>query len=363
VAGVCSGCAPEPPAGRAPTLDPLTDQVAQVGQELRLGLRASDADHDNLSYSFSSSIADFATRAHLRPYGDGASAELTWTPLASDVGAWAVDITVSDGVNQATETVTLSVVADGGAGAPIFRKPLGSGTTLDLAASGCLDLDVLVEDADSAHVTLRAPAPGIAGATLESTGPFSARWHWCPTGAQIAAQDRYPLTLAAADGENAETLLHYLIVLRKPPAPVGGTCTDDAFEPDDAPGAATQVDLDSGRFVAAGGAVCAGNEDWYEVVLYAGETLHATLAFDQVGAREDLDLQLLRGALNLHPCVETDVSGCGVARGSSTDSNETLVEPIATTASYFVVVRGWDGSHNRYHLCLGLSATDCPALP
>ncbi len=694
--GALGACAP---SGTAPSLDALADQVAFVGSELTVTLRASDPDHDNLSYSFASSIPGLATRAQIRPFGDGSSAELVWTPIASDVGVWAIDITVSDGDQGDTETVTIEVKTSEGAGAPIFRKPLGTGTTLDLAVKDCLDVDILIEDADSSSVTITQKEPVIEGAGLEQSGPFTALWHWCPTAAQIDAQDRYSLVLAAADGQSPETIKNYLIVLRKAPKPnceglppevahtpanestqlslvipvaisddlglknepllyysstppasppdlgamqqttmllisgdmtsgtwaadvpnpvasmpmgasatiyyvvvatdnddaagdcdhltqapvqgafsmkvtnpggtgglapceactadaqcgdaddncvrignmgqsfcgrscttdaecptdhycsitmltsvdnvdarqcipesyscsaepppplcqddaredndsrtaaaslpplgagsylltscpagtstmiddedwfeldvsadasvtitlAGGTvtdldlalvdaagatllksesassnesltrcltpglyyvrvhaigatrneytltyasaatscgasmvCQDDDNEPDDSAAAATLADLDNGAFTALTSATCAGDEDWYQVDLFADESLHVTLTFEQTAADEDLDLQLFRGATNLHPCTETDTSGCSAASGSSTTSNENLVEPITTAGTYYVVVRGWQGAENLYDLCIGLSATNCPAVP
>jgi hypothetical protein len=54
---------------------------------------------------------------------------------------------------------------------------------------------------------------------------------------------------------------------------------------------------------------------------------------------------------------------CGAQNGSSVNQNETLVKAIATTDTYHLVVRGWQGAQNQYDLCVGLSATDCPDLP
>jgi hypothetical protein len=680
------------PAGSAPSLDPLTDQVAFVGSEFTLQLRASDPDLDELHFTFTSNIPDIASRAQLRPFGDGSFAEFVWTPVASDVGEWAIDFTVTDGNFKHTETVVIEVKPSVGANGPIFRKPLGTGTTLDLSVKPCLDVEIVVEDADSSQVTLAQDEPVIEGATLSQEGPMHGIWHWCPTAEQIEAMDRYSLTLSADDGENARTIKNYLVVLRKAPKPdcpgtgptithtpsdestvvdltidaqiaddvglkgaplfyysttppadppdlgamtqltmiqitgdnqsgtwaadvpnpvaslamgaqvtlyyvmvagdnddaagdcdhetrspvyqmtvtnpggggglglcesctadsqcggagdncvrignmgaafcgkgctadsecptdyycsvtmlssvdgvaarqcipdsytctaapppppactddgkeendtraaadgkpalapgsyplvscpdglqddedwfkitiaadsqvtasiaggaatdldlalvdstgavvakdesldsnemvsgclVPGTyylrvysvdsgenaytltwsktaqscaaaCTDDGEEPDDDANSAQTADLNLGKFTRTTMAICAGDEDWYEVQLFADETLHVTLEFSQASGAEDLDLQLYRGATNLYPCDETDTSGCGASHGSSTNANENLVEPITQAGTYYVVVRGWNGAENLYDLCIGLSAADCPALP
>ena len=53
----------------------------------------------------------------------------------------------------------------------------------------------------------------IDGAQLSVTGGLDATWQWCPTAAQIAAANRYTLTLSADDGENPKTIKDYVIVL------------------------------------------------------------------------------------------------------------------------------------------------------
>ena len=42
---------------------------------------------------------------------------------------------------------------------PVFREPLGSGTTLDLSQSNCIELDILVEDPDSPNVDISLEEP------------------------------------------------------------------------------------------------------------------------------------------------------------------------------------------------------------
>jgi hypothetical protein len=98
---------------------------------------------------------------------------------------------------------------------PVFRQPLGSGTTLDLATRQCLDLDVVVEDQDSPEVALTQEDPVIEGATLEHQRPGRGL-ALVPDRAQIDADDRYTLTLAADDGDNPKVPKNYLVVLRRP---------------------------------------------------------------------------------------------------------------------------------------------------
>jgi hypothetical protein len=193
------------------------DQVVAVGSELVLQLRATDADGDTLDYSFSSDAPDLGDRASITrtPSGDGT---FRWRPVAADVGQWHFDFKASDGDHTATLPVMIEVrSAIGAETVPVFREPLGTGTTLDLAVRECLDIPVLVEDQDSVAVTIAQEEPAIEGSTLDQSGPFAANWHWCPTRDQIDAEDRYTLTLSADDSDNPKTIKNYLVVLRRPP--------------------------------------------------------------------------------------------------------------------------------------------------
>jgi len=610
-------CGSDDDGGSPPVMDPLSDQVAYVDSEFTMEIVANDPDGDPLKFGFKSTITDIGTRAELRTAGN--KAVFRWTVIAADIGSPSFDFTVSDGKNTAKETITIVVKQSATASnAPIFRKPLGTGTTLDLTQKKCIDVDVVVEDSDSPGVTISQEAPVITDASLDQSDGLSATWSWCPSKAQIDESDRHVLKLAADDGDNPATTKNYLIVLRKPqkencpgtapviehtaqsavstkddvsidvhvtddsgikyeplvyytskppsdppdlaqmnqvtmttvdgdmkdgnwtaklPNPVasqagataslfylivaqddddkagdcdhlaqspatgayevkvtnpegggptsctddtwedndtraqanakpvltagehadlkscpsavsadedwyridisqsgtifamldGGdssdldlsliddsgtilatsdgldslefvdkcltpgvyflqvytwqntensytlsydfsaescgqsTCDDDGNEQDDNAGQARVVDLNNSPYKSDTNAICSMDEDWYHVLMFAGETLYATITFDQTTAMEDLDIILYQGATNLTPCDETVMTGCDVQNGQSGTSNETLTWPITTQGDYYVVVRGFDRSENLYDICIGLDATECPA--
>lgn len=202
----------------APILSPLGDQVAQVGTELKLDLEGSSTDGGQLTYNFhAADLTDLEGHAQVTvsPSGTGV---FRWTPLAADVGKHPFDFVVSDGSADTTVTITIDVrSAIGAATAPIFRQPLGEGTTMDLAHMDCVDVDVVIEDSDSPGVTIAQEMPLIEGAMLSSIDGLSSKWHWCPSKAQEAADNRYTLVLSADDGDNPKTIKNYLIVLRGTP--------------------------------------------------------------------------------------------------------------------------------------------------
>ena len=687
-------CSSDDDSGTPPQLEPLNDTTARVDSEFTLELEATDPDSETLKFGFNSTIESIGTRADLRQAGN--KAVFRWTPIAADVGSHSFDFTVSDGHNSDKETITIDVQPQAGtSNAPIFRKPLGTGTTLDLAQKKCIDVDIEVEDADSPGVTITQEDPVIDGATLDQDDGLNGSWSWCPSKAQIDEGDRYVLKLGADDGDNPATTKNFLVVLRKAqkqdcageapvvehtsegqistvvgltidahvtddqgikyepllyysfdapsnppdlaqmtqvtmdavsgdmtdgvwtadvPNPVasepagstgmvyylivaqdnddkegdcdhltqvpstgtyelevtnpggsgglglckpcttdnqcgdaddlcllmgpenepfcfqactgeqdctedgyfcsdseltsvdgaagrqcipesfrcdGGsstcvddeweendtrleaydiypglqpgdhtglkscpgsvsadedwypidveesgtitamlegttssdldlalvdangtvldrsedltsdeiveacvpqgvyylrvytfmntentyslsyefaaetctqaTCTDDGEEDDDNASQARVVDFTEPPFLSSTNAICSGDEDWYHAELFTGETLYVTLTFDMASADEDLDIILYQDSTNLTPCDELDMSGCDEDNGQSGSSNETLTWPISTGGTYYVVVRGFDGSENLYDLCVGLDELDCPA--
>jgi Big-like domain-containing protein len=213
------------PTGRAPELRGLGDQVAQVGTELTISLDGTDPDGDRLSYGFrSADTSDLSDHAELTQSPSGAGV-FRWTPLATDVGQHAFDFTASDGSHTTTVTINIDVrSAIGSATTPVFRQPLGSGTTIDLARQPCLDLDIVVDDEDSASVKLSQDEPVIDGAELRIRDGATATWHWCPTREQ-QAEARYTLVIGADDGDNPRTVKNYLVVLR---SGSGTTCPGTA---------------------------------------------------------------------------------------------------------------------------------------
>lgn len=334
-------------AGSAPTLSTIEDRVAVVGEELRIDLDGTDPDGDRLQYSFHAPAAlveiENRTSMSVTPSGVGV---FRFTPVAADLGAHAFDFVVSDGTNESVLTINIDVVLT--AGAPIFRSPLGTGATLDLAKKPCIELDVVIEDYDTADVTLSQEAPVIAGATLEQRDATHATWKWCPSMVQ-RAESRHTLVLGADDG-TTKTIKNFLVMLREP---AGATCTDDAREPDDGP---TQArDTTYPTYSSTANVVCKDDDDWYEVPLYAGEVMTVDLTFVQHNASEDLDVHLYKNGVDLTPCDAQSPELCS-SNGQSADSNEhmTFTTPAACTSvcMYYVVVRGFDGGSSPYDMSI-----------
>lgn len=205
--GACIG-------GEPPDILSLDDQVAIVGQQFTLELDGVDPDGQRLSYSVKADIS-LAGNASITQMPSGVGV-FRWTPVASDVGSHIFDFIVSDGQHDTTVSITIDVRS--GVGIPIFRQPLGSGMFVNLKSSPCMSLDIVVEDANTAQVTIAQEPPLIPGAELTQNDGTTATWHWCP-GESVLPTDRYTLVLSADDGENTKTIKDYVLVLSssKPP--------------------------------------------------------------------------------------------------------------------------------------------------
>ena len=203
------GCGP---SGAAPRLDPIEDKVVAVGEQLTFRVVATDDDGDSLSYSFESDVVEIHQRAFLTLRPDR-TAWFSWSPVAVDVGVHTFDFSVSDGERNTSTTVTIEVV-DSLNSAPVFLKPAGEGTALDLSDKRSIIVEVEVTDPDDTSVTIEAIEPIVPGSLLEQVTDFTARWTWAPSDEQIAASDIYQVTFAATDSDNQTTKKRFTIVLR-----------------------------------------------------------------------------------------------------------------------------------------------------
>ena len=195
-----------------PQVLPIVAQTAYVGSRFELRVQGYDPEGETLVYSFACATLKLEGRAKIIRLSAG-EALFTWTPLASDVGVHQVDFTVSDGQEWDAESVTVTVKPGTNPDtAPVFRKPLGEGTTLDLKVNTCIKLEVEVEDPDSTKVDLRQLTP-LTGSSFKATGAYRAMFSWCPSAAQ-AAKQRHVLELSADDHDNPAVIKSYTVLIR-----------------------------------------------------------------------------------------------------------------------------------------------------
>jgi hypothetical protein len=212
--------------------------------------------------------------------------------------------------------------------------------TISVSGGATTDLDLTLTDGTGAVID--------KGDTLTSNETVSA----CLTPGTY-----YAHVYAFGTGENS-----YTLTLSQSAGNCGGAmCQDDENEDDDNDLEARFVDLNNSPYTSTTQAICSMDDDWYEVMMFGGETLHASLIFAQSGGNEDLDLYIYDSTgVNLTGCDEATPLSCDPNNGQSGDDDEKMEWPISVTDTYYVVVHGWAGSENLYDICIGLSNADCP---
>jgi hypothetical protein len=203
--------------GSPPVLIDPGNQIAVVGQEMRLPLVASDPDGGSLRFSFRSSIPGIEGHALVTQTPDGQGL-FTYTPVSGHEGEHIFDFVVSDG--EFEDVVRIPIEVRGASGidsAPTFREPK-TGLIIE-AGQDCAtvpSLSVIVEDLDTVEIELTQAAPVLSGATLTiDPGSFGkeAIWKWCPR-PEDAEVFQHRLVLSADDGENPATIKEVPIVIR-----------------------------------------------------------------------------------------------------------------------------------------------------
>ena len=165
---------------RAPVLTAIGGQQVAEGNVLTLGLSASDADEDELTYSMSG-------------YPSGASlsgSTFTWTPTDGQAGSYEVTFTVADGqggTDQDTITITVSAAPQENRApvlAAIGNRQVTEGTALNI--------ELAATDEDGDGLTYRVENLPSGAALSGST------FTWTPADGQAGA---YEMTFTVADGQ------------------------------------------------------------------------------------------------------------------------------------------------------------------
>jgi hypothetical protein len=276
--------------GHPPQIADPGPQVAVVGQGLVVLVQASDPDGDALDYSFTSPTPSLEDAAALVVSPDG-RAIFSWTPLAEDLGRHAVELQVTDGTFETALPFTVEVRGAGEGSEPTFTEPLAEGLVHDLADGPCVPtVAIAVSDPDDTEIELRQEEPLLAGAELTGApGGLQGLWDWCPTEAQQAAAGVHELVLAADDGANPPTLLHFSIFLKRDGESCPCACEDDENEDDDELAQALDgVPLPEGALM---GRLCPSDEDWHLLELTARARVRAVLSSASMPA-PDMALQL-----------------------------------------------------------------------
>lgn len=184
----------------APQLAAIDDRTATVGEELVVNVTATDANPgDTLTFSLGAGSPASAT---ITPTGDGRTAEVRWTPTASEVGGSLITVVVSDGVAEtanAEEAFQVTVAEE-----PI--APVIESIVDQVAGRGLqLSVPVFATDANTGQtLTLSLVADGLPeGVELQQSTFGSTNTAglitWTPTSEQV---DAGPVTITVRVEDN-----------------------------------------------------------------------------------------------------------------------------------------------------------------
>ncbi|MEC9072503.1 MAG: hypothetical protein VX938_09005, partial [Myxococcota bacterium] len=315
-----------------PIFAPIGEQVATVGESLSFQVSAE---------SPGGVEAEIAMEVDPPPGSSLGSGLFTWTPTLAEVGqSWTVTFSATAEGLTAYLSVDILVVSGGDEvactddpgepnGTLSTATPLDEGT---LEASIC-DTDLVPLDSDVYAVNLDA------GETLEITVEFDPlngdleldlvdqALTPLAVGNTVGSQETVTWTSSAATQVYAvvygigQSVFHapYTLTLT---TKTDGTCVDDVYEEEigmpSLPGPNETLTL------------CPGDEDWWSVLLFCGESVLFTL---DAGGTGDLDMYLW----------DPDSSGDGLlASGATGAAIETLEVPsVPHSGNYHLKVVGW----------------------
>ncbi len=209
---LATGCGPQVGSLKLSALAPHSVTVAQ---EVVIPLLADGTGLEPLTWQWRSlTNPELTTRLHrptLSAYSGG-RALWRFTPLASDVGPQSVEFSAESGALSGS--IALGFVIEPGGDPPLFREPVGEGTTLDLRSMPCAAITVVVESSSLPQVSLSLVSPP-PNAELVQTDDLAGKLVFCPSMSQAASETIYPLLIQAEAGPHT-VRKSYVIVLRRP---------------------------------------------------------------------------------------------------------------------------------------------------
>jgi len=307
-----------------PELEVLGDQTVTAGQPFELLLHATDPDGDAVTYGHDGMLPQGATL-------DANTGRFAWTPAADLAGTThRVTFTASDGALSASLEVSFVVVGGGSQGPepPVFHAvPAQSVTVGEL-----LTVTLEATDPNGDPVTF-----GIYSGAPEGAALHGAVFTFTPTAAQAGMA--FTVTFSATDGTFTAYQTVDIQVAKEVPA---GTCADDPGEPNGDLATATPVDPGTYERTLCDSEQVPLDVDYYEVVVPAGKSLTATIAFEPSDG--DLDLFLADG------------EGAVLATSETVNPTEEVAWSVPEQSTLYVIVVGvgQETFHMGYTLTIAL---------
>jgi hypothetical protein len=349
------------PGEGAPVFVTPSDFVLDLEVSDTLDVPVAVQDDDSAEVTFR--LLQGPQGAVLSPIGPKA-VELSWTPTQAQIAErtlWFLRISADDGVHPPVEqTITVLLRRKGGscAGSPPVLAhealPDQQGPGPYRVEAEILDAESTIRSATLFYSTRANPSPADFRSVPLNRDPgapdlFAANIPDLELPAGTSATVTYFLCASDDDDPSGDACDHVACLPAGQQrfafvASVGATsCTEDALEPNDAPGAARP--LAPGTPLRAL-RLCGGNDDWFRVNLAAGEILDATLSFTHANGNLDLEAYAPGGTTRL---AQSATSAMGV--------NEEKVQIQAGAAgAYLLRVFAAAGVANTYDLAASVRA-------
>lgn len=348
-------------ANNPPVLDFIADRSVEQGTTQFVSLSGSDPDGDALSYT-ASGLPAYAT---LTDFGDGTGA-LTLAPtLATPIGSTVVTISLSDGIAQTSQNVTLTVTGSLTASPPSLAS-IGNQT---VAEGQVAHVSVSATDPDGDALTWSVALPGFATLTPVSNAPGAATASldmapgFCQSGA-------YPATVSVNDGSAQATESFTITVTDVDRAPAwaaasyaasldaGGAATVNvaAHDPDEACGGAapalTMAGSDGGAALTASLADAGDGTGVLSLAAAAGGAgvYHVTLHASDGSMGADVVVTATVNAVASDPTARAWSESNPIRLHTGKPRERVYLEPVGGTFDAADVVPGslemtaWDGS-------------------
>jgi len=185
------------PNNSAPVLDSIGDKSVSENSSLIFTVTAADADGDTITYS-----------AAVLPDGADFSDQIfSWTPGYDQTGSYDITFTASDGTDQDTETVTITV-------SNLNRAPvLAAIGNQSVSENTLLTFDVTSTDTDGDTITYSMTGlnPSVKATFTDQT------FNWTPKQNDVGT---HQVTFAASDGQTTDSETIAIIVINVNTEPI-----------------------------------------------------------------------------------------------------------------------------------------------
>ena len=307
----------------APVIDPLGDQLLNVGRPFALQVQATDPNGDDLTFSLLG--GESLPGASL----DAKTGLFEWTPPAEAEGqSYGVTFVVSDGANESTAVVALVVRgADVAGDLPPRITPIDD---REVAVGQAVRIEVQAEDENTPALVYDLVTPPPPGAVFDASTHVL---QWTPTPDQQDLAFRF--VFRVSDGRyRAIEQVTLTVVAGNGGGPMPGACPaepgDDGGSPDPAPRALSPD-------APTSASICPANDaDGFTFEVDADETFTVDLRFAHADGDLDLIVEGPGGLLTTSDSVDDDESVVATARASGRHTATVVGYNGATNANYTV---------------------------